>query len=661
MSRRPSRALGPVQLREALETQHNADQLRKIAQLFGPRPPTRKSDLVGTIAEHLEGEALRRTWERLGKLQKLALAEATHNLGGRLDLQAFQAKHGPVNPWEEGLGDKELERFRRSYWDRPVTLLDAFFHGGVVPPDLSEALARFVPRPAAPQLETLGELPQRYEIVFERYDYHEGRNETVREDGGPLQVRETERAAQHDLHAVLRLVQAGHVSVGPKTGMPSAASMRQIESVLLGGDFYPTPAEPPKKAWDPDPEPGPIRAFAWPLLLQAGRLVETSGSKLSLTRAGIKALSDEPPQVLRSLWQRWEHSTLLDELRRVDEIKGQTGKASRSFTPLAGRRQVIAAALAECPPGRWVATSELFRYMQAAGHDFAVVRDEGWRLYLVDPNYGNLAQNGGVEDWRILRARYALALLFEFAATLGLVDVAYVRPAGSRPDYGRMWGSDDMPFLSRYDGLAYLRLTPLGAWILGAAERYVPAKPERRPVLKVLPNRDVVADSAAIPPSDALFLDAYAEKASDVVWRLSRAALLAAAEAGRPLGELHEFLQTRSSVGLPETVRQLLQDVEARAGRLQDRGAARLVECDSPELAVLLASDVAVGKCCLRAGERHLVVPAASEKLFRSALRRLGYVLPSGPGVLAALEAPEAREAPAAARKRGPKRRLPQT
>jgi hypothetical protein len=74
----------------------------------------------------------------------------------------------------------------------------------------------------------------------------------------------------------------------------------------------------------------------------------------------------------------------------------------------------------------------------------------------------------------------------------------------------------------------------------------------------------------------------------------------------------------------------LLEDVADRSARVHDRGLARLIECADPALAVLIANDTRTRKHCMRAGERHLVVPAVSEAAFRRALRDIGYLLAWG-------------------------------
>jgi hypothetical protein len=79
-----------------------------------------------------------------------------------------------------------------------------------------------------------------------------------------------------------------------------------------------------------------------------------------------------------------------------------------------------------------------------------------WHLYIAEPRYGSLGYLG-FHDWPLLEGRYALCVLFEYAATLGLIDVTYTDPAGARDDFRGNWGADDLDYLSRYDGLTAIR------------------------------------------------------------------------------------------------------------------------------------------------------------------------------------------------------------
>ncbi|MGO1317170.1 MAG: hypothetical protein ACTMIR_09065 [Cellulomonadaceae bacterium] len=138
------------------------------------------------------------------------------------------------------------------------------------------------------------------------------------------------------------------------------------------------------------------------------------------------------------------------------------------------RRPVVGAALARCEPGEWVTIDALFRTMQRAGLHPTITRSDRavWKLYLLDPQYGSLGY-AGFHDWALLEGRYTLAVLFEYAGTLGLIDLDYVDPHGARDDFRENWGADELEALSRYDGLQAIRLTPLGAYAVGLTESHL--------------------------------------------------------------------------------------------------------------------------------------------------------------------------------------------
>jgi hypothetical protein len=605
-------------LTEALQAL-TVDALKKLLKLLptGERP-TRKQDLVEIVRRHLAGEHLQTFWNQLDETQQAAVAEAVHVMGGRFLAGKFRAKYGKDPNW----GTK-------GRWGEPdPSLLGLFFYDGVIPDDLRERLKEFVPPPVQTALQMVDTVPEVHAVPWKIY-HQETRSYETGTDEIPIQQRTMEHAALQELQAVLRLVQAGKVAVSDKTLLPTAATVKAIGELLQEGDFYADLEADADR--EPEEKPGSIRAFAWPMLLQGGKLAELSGKRLALTRAGQKALTDLPHETLRAVWQRWVKTTVLDEFRRINAVKGQTGQAQRYFTALSNRRLAIAGALSQCPPGKWVDIDVFFRYMQAGDYDFKVTRD-AWGLYLVDANYGSLGYDYGGSDWPILQGRYVLCLLFEYAATLGMIDVAYVPPTEGRSDYKPMWGSDYLFFLSRYDGLRFFRLTPLGAYCLGKTDAYSPTLMAPSPFLRVLPNLDIVVTETSFPKGDALLLDSYATRISERVWKLEAAKLLAAVEEGRSVAELQTFLEARSETELPGTVTKLLTDYRNRSERLQELGMATLIACSDPHLLELIVHDPRTKRYCYPAGERHFVILPDSDGAFRKALRQLGYVIPRTSG-----------------------------
>jgi hypothetical protein len=591
----------------------NMDELKKLAALTGQKVSGKKADIIAIVVRQLAGERLRAVWEALDELQRAAVAETVHSLSSQFEGGRFRAKYGQDPNW----GSRE-----HSYDHKPSALCLFFYGNKVMPDDLKARLMTFVPEPRQAAIAALDRLPSVFPRPYARWNEKERTRETGTEDV-PLAVHETERAAQRELLSVLRLVDMGKVAVSDSTRRASASTIEAIAAILDQRDYY--PRVPPKNKWY-DENTGPIRPFAWPLLIQAGGLAQLSGTRLQLTRAGRKALSEPAAGTIRTLWTKWMDTTIIDELARIECVKGQTGKGKRGLTAVSGRREAISDGLAECPPGGWIATDEFLRYMRAAGDDFSATHD-AWGLYICEQQYGSLGYDGSAG---FLDERYVMSLLLEYAATLGMIDVALIPPAGARRDFRGLWGTDDLPFFSRYDGLMYFRLTPLGAYCLDVDSDYQAPPVELKAVLRVLPNLEIVATGSDLEQSDRLALNAYATPVSEFVWRLETGKLLAAIEAGRQMEEIREFLSARSGEPLPGTVARLLDDVAARTTKVHDRGLARLVECDDAALAALIANDTRTRKHCMPAGERHLVVAASSEAAFRRALRDAGYLLAAG-------------------------------
>ena len=604
-------------LAKALAALNNHDLRVMVNWLSVPKPqPTRKADMVAAIESRLGGASLRRLWDGLDELQQLAVGEALHDVEG-FEAKRFEAKYGAL--------PSDFDR-RGSSDALPLRL---FLHSGgsyvdaapFIPPDLAERLRAFVPAPPEAALAAEDELP---EAVDRRRRGYVPKGEEPTFDRVELVRRDMERAAQMDLVAVLRLIDLGRVAVSTKTRRASAAAAAAIAGELDGGDFF----DLAEKRERGEQAVGPVRAFAWPLLVQAGKLAELRGSKLALTKRGHAALGTPAAETLRHLWQRWIKNGLLDEFSRIDAIKGQTrGKGKRAMTAVSMRRPVVAEALEQCPLGRWVRFGEFSRFMQAATFDFGITRDP-WKLYLFDSHYDSLGYDG-CHGWDILQGRYLLCVLFEYAATLGLIDVAYIHPKGARVDFTGLPGSDELAWLSRYDGLQYFRLNALGAYCLGLADTYEPGAFLERASLTVFPDLRVCA-GAALSADERLMLETFAEAEAEGVWRLARDKTLAAFESGHDADGLRAFLAARDDQPLPERVEGFLRTVERGAGALRARGTALLIECADEDTAVRIAGDERLAKLCLRAGKKHLVVQTRAEAAFRKAVRDLGLGIRSG-------------------------------
>ena len=583
-------------LKGALTDNYRVDALRVLAKMVCNNVPARKADLINAICGAMLNANLKSHYDRLDFIEKAAVQEAVFSPGGELNPTRFKARYQQDAPLGKSLG-----------WHADGSLVDLFIVNRHVPADIRKRLKSFVKKPKTDPVRYNKKLPKTISL-----DIHE---KTVERE---FRVRNTATSALNNLETVLRLVEGGKIKVGAKTGRPTLAAQKKLAGLLQGGDWY--------KEDEIQEGVGHIQAFAWPVFLQGTGLAKADGSTLKLTNKGKKGLKGNFPQIIKEAWSRWYNTKFLDEFSRVDQIKGQKSARGRTLFAAHTRRPVLYDGLSLCTPGKWIKVTELMRAMNSAGLEFHVARHI-WKLYVGDAQYGHLDDYNGYE---MVETRYLLAFLFEYAATAGIIDVAYIHPDGVLSDYPSWdWGMDDTGFLSRYDGLMYIRLNALGAFAMEMTEDYEQAPTEVRAVLTVLPNHDVVVtDAQALSPADKLFLEKTARKKSSALWVLTPRTLLEAAQNGTGMEEVKTFLKSRSSQPIPKTVTTLLDDAKKRSTGLAYAGRTHLVTCKDTLLQKLVVSDSKLSKLCRPAGEKHIVILPGKEKQFMTALVKLGYIVP---------------------------------
>jgi len=582
-----------ITLREALQSL-NVSQLQGLCRcLREPVPKVLKAGLVDFLRDRLLRKSMiEKVLRELDSLELSALAEAVHRGDGGLDLDRFQAKYEKV--------PKSLNVLAFRPDPNAPSPIMVLIYGGYpnyfVPREFIKPLCALIDRPQSVTISSVEDLPK-----------------SIRRR--KLIIHYSEQIACRELGPVLRLVQQGAVKLTSKKRLPAKGTQEKLSEHLVNGDHY------PDKGTSRYEQTGSIRAFAWPLLLQAASLARTEGDKLVLTTAGLEAMSRRPANTLKSMWKAWLKWRDFDEFSRVDSIRGQH-HGPGGLTRVKGRREVLVRALAECPVGQWVAVTDFIRFMQVEGFIFEVCHDP-WSLYVEDPRHGSLGYDG-FHGWNVLQKRYVSTVLFEYAATLGLVDLAHIHPAAAEIDH-ELWGADCLPFLSRYDGLQYFRINALGAWSLGMAR--CEDAPNSNGSLRLMPSLLVNAAKGASDPQVEMMLDTWASREGESCWRLNKARMIEALENGHDLDGFHRFLTERDDQPLPESVEALFKSCRAQAGAVHAVGPALVYECRDKTTCATIAKHPEMAGLCQPVGDKRLVVSIQCESRFREALRIIGFGL----------------------------------
>jgi hypothetical protein len=559
-------------LKEALADTYTMDRLKPLAKKIGKKAPPRKAELI----EHITSITFNTLKDIISKMKPMAvnaLAEAIHNWDGVFRQDQFMAKYG----------EHPFENTKLRY--NEVDILHLFFINGKLPGDLLAQLKTIIPPPE-----------------------EEGITYSEAWESSKITIRETSHAALMNLNLLLTMVEERKIRVSEKTGKATAATVKKISANLCEGDFY------------EDDEIGPMQAFAWPLLLQGGGLTTTDGGFLKLTRAGKNALQKDLPGGIKAILKKWEKTKIIDEYSRVTAVKGQRSAKGRTMTAPARRRPAIHDALSCLEPEKWVNFDEMERFMISENHVFEMTNLD-WKLYFSDPQYGSLEY---YQTWPLLQKRYLLIYFFEYCATLGILDVVYIHPDDARDDFSDCWGADDLDFLSHCDGLMQIRLTELGAYALGILDEYGSTDGQNFE----LQDTSIVHTGSDIPtPNHTLFLNKIAEQQASNRWEVSFSSLINAVKSEETtLKEIRKFITELTSKKPGNALKQLFKEVEERSSAVVQAGEVTLLTCRL-EARKQILTDQQLGKLCMPAGDRHLVILPGKKELFAKRLEALGFIL----------------------------------
>ena len=418
-------------------------------------------------------------------------------------------------------------------------------------------------------------------------------------------VFERERLALTELHAMLVMLQDKQLKVSEKTGVASGATLKKVAKGV--NEFYESASCHDAKGMEH------IVSCGWMKLLGNSQFAKQSGTTL-LT---AKKTGNNPAETIRDIWNQWVSNRTHDEFRRIDRIKGQNGKGKRFFTDVVERRLSIISSLKGCQVDAWVSFDDFSNFMIVTGAGLEVTKDPDY-LYIYDPEWGELRGR----TWDCLEARYLRCFLVEYAATLGLVDVVMAPPNSDEAYYDDF---GDMECLSRYDGLRFFRITPLGRYVLGFTDTYQAENVEPSETLLSIHRHGRIVFDQQPALWEVRFLSLYADHDKGTTWKLSRKKIMETQQIGGSVEELKSFLLARDNQPfLPEDLEKLFQQAVDNLDAVKIKEEAFIVTCKSQEVAEFIANDKTLSRWCQRLGTLQLVIPKNKEKRFKESLNAVG-------------------------------------
>lgn len=291
-------------------------------------------------------------------------------------------------------------------------------------------------------------------------------------------------------------------------------------------------------------------------------------------------------------------------------------------------RQALAELLKLLPPGQWVAFDNARKAAAYRNLDFEVVsrRDYGNDLFFTQ----RYKSQYGARDERVyVREReYKNAVVTPFLKTMcflfsafGLLDIAYDLPKNQDAR------DRDKPYLSAFDGLRFLRLTPLGAYILGLQETYQTAEAQETGAI-ILDDKRLILNVEGRDPLKTMVVEKLAEKISDTCYKVTYQSFLKECVTQQDITQKVKMFKEHVTAAPPRVWQEFLEDV---AGKINPLAAAEKMAVfklqPHKELIALLARDETLKKYILKAEDYHIIIAQKDVSKVKKRLEEFGYFI----------------------------------
>ncbi|MGB1240936.1 MAG: hypothetical protein ACPG49_00335 [Chitinophagales bacterium] len=254
-----------------------------------------------------------------------------------------------------------------------------------------------------------------------------------------------------------------------------------------------------------------------------------------------------------------------------------------------------------------------------------------YRIFKLEPIEKNLASSRlyfseGKIKYYVKKTIYHKAIIqptlkanFFLLAAFGLVEIAY-----NQPDTFKITET----YLSPYDGLRFVKLSNLGAYIVGKKQEYKQIEGTERKPLILSPDSLMILSDETDSVADIL-LQKYTKKVGANRYQTDLSTFLKKCSTRKELEDKIEGFMNTVSIDLPSNWETFFEELIDKINPFESVGDDFLVLKISPtnrELIQLIAQDVVLKKLVLK-GEGFLIfVPKTNLTQFRNRLKEFGFL-----------------------------------
>ena len=404
-----------------------------------------------------------------------------------------------------------------------------------------------------------------------------------------------------ELPRLMAYAQQGNIKVSAK-GKPAVSTLGKMQRKLNLAEFYPNET---------------IKSIGLMRTNLLAGLITTTGNARSTT---------EPSTFLKTLIQSYYVNSYQSIHALLTYLKG-TGHIDAYY--IENIEPHFVHLLSELPENEWVSIENISKYLKFSFKDIRplkeyIARNKIYYEYDAVVKYERYSYNESkhyIDNARYDRAITLPALkgsLFLFAA-FGLLDLAY-----DEVDAEVMGQTCDSPF----DGLKYIRLNQLGAYITGKQPRYeAPQEISHSTIELSKDSLTIISDKD--DPTATVILEPYTEKVTPNRFRTDFAIFLNGIANKNELADKIKLFKHSVTEDLPPNWVTFFEQLHQKIDPLVGISTMHVFQIpdNNRELIKLIARDAKLKSLCFKAEGYHIIVPKKKLAPFKARLREFGYLM----------------------------------
>ncbi|MBF0100159.1 MAG: hypothetical protein HQK77_04545 [Desulfobacterales bacterium] len=277
------------------------------------------------------------------------------------------------------------------------------------------------------------------------------------------------------------------------------------------------------------------------------------------------------------------------------------------------------------PVTQWFSVTDLIKYCKYRDIHLHIIDKDYANQYITcvlthnnKYNYRNI-QISPVLYNEVITVPFFKSIMF-LLASFGLVDIAYDYPQNTLYTV-------EKKYLTAFDGLKYIRLTPLGAYVFNQSDAYE-VKIETTENNFYLDETRLFIYFDSPNPIKMMLLEKMAGKVTDLCYKIDYKSFLKDCKSQADIKLKIKLFKEHISNSPPPLWKKFFEDVLSKINPLEIKTAIRVYKLpENKDLIYLIAKDELLKKYILKGEDYHILIDSADTMKVKNRLELFGYFI----------------------------------